>query len=59
MFMNVDEAVKEIMDIISEGTNAFQNTMSAANDYPKVNEIFSDSWNRTLGRYRKIAEATN
>lgn len=52
-------AEKEIMSILTERVNAFTEKMSCAAGSTGVNEVFSDSWDLELNRYRKIASATD
>ena len=52
-------AEREIMDILTKGTNAFTETMSCAAGSTGVNEVFGDSWDLALNRYREIANATD
>lgn len=52
-------AQEEIMSILMEGANAFTEKMSCAAGSTGANEVFNDSWELELNRYRKIASATD
>lgn len=53
-------AEKEIMSIIlEEEASTFTEKMSCAAGSTGANEVFSDSWDLELNRYRKIASATD